>query len=494
MNFEDELKLLLKTRHLFIYILTDEEERIEYLISKLINNSFSSTIYYWDFIDGYQGNPSYINYAQRNPLEALEFIENMTSETPKIFVLRDFSSFIHERSVIRKIRNLSRKLRNSRSNILILTQELNIPILLKDIMTVIEFSLPSIKEIHSELIRLLNILEVNFSSNLILDLAIAYKGLPIERIRRSMCKLISSYRIEDNLLDLILEEKKQIIKQTEILEFYPFSNNLDDIGGLDNLKNWLKRRSECFSNKAINYGLPSPKGVLLVGIQGTGKSLSAKAISREWKLPLLRLDIGKLFAGIVGESEARVRMMIRLAEASSPCILWIDEIDKAFSGINNNRDSGTTSRVFVTFLTWLSEKKSPVFVVATANNCMYLRPELLRKGRFDEIFFLDLPNIQERNSIFKVHLMNARPLTWHGYDLNYLSSITEGFSGAEIQQSIIEGMHKAFYEKREFITLDIVDAINDFIPLSFTDQVTISELQQWANLGKVRLASKPVEM
>jgi SpoVK/Ycf46/Vps4 family AAA+-type ATPase len=230
--------------------------------------------------------------------------------------------------------------------------------------------------------------------------------------------------------------------------------------------------------------------LLLVGIQGTGKSLTAKAIAHHWHLPLLRLDVGRLFAGLVGESESRTRQMIQLAEALAPCILWIDEIDKAFSGVDSKGDAGTTSRVFGTFITWMAEKTSPVFVVATANNIQALPPEMLRKGRFDEIFFVGLPTQDERKAIFAVHLSRLRPHNLNQYDLERLAYETPDFSGAEIEQTLIEAMHIGFSQNRDFATDDILEAASQIVPLARTAQEQIHFLQEWAAAGKARLASK----
>ncbi|MGB3616294.1 MAG: AAA family ATPase, partial [Elainellaceae cyanobacterium] len=257
-----------------------------------------------------------------------------------------------------------------------------------------------------------------------------------------------------------------------------------------NLKEWLLRRGSAFSEKARQYGLPHPRGLLLVGIQGTGKSLTAKAIAHHWHLPLLRLDVGRLFAGLVGESESRTRQMMQLSEAMAPCILWIDEIDKAFTGADGRGDSGTTGRVFSTFITWLSEKTSPVFVVATANNIQALPPEMLRRGRFDEIFFIGLPSQDERNSIFKVHLSRLRPHNAKGYDLSRLAYETPDFSGAEIEQIIIEAMHTAFSQDRDFTTDDILEAASQIVPLARTAKEQTQALQDWAASGRARLASR----
>jgi SpoVK/Ycf46/Vps4 family AAA+-type ATPase len=230
--------------------------------------------------------------------------------------------------------------------------------------------------------------------------------------------------------------------------------------------------------------------LLLAGIQGTGKSLTAKAIAHHWHLPLLRLDVGRLFGGLVGESESRTRQTIELAEALAPCILWIDEIDKGFSGLDGKGDSGTTSRVFGTFITWLAEKQSPVFVVATANNIRALPPEMLRKGRFDEVFFVGLPDKEEREAIFNVHLSRLRGHNLGSYDLKRLAYETPDFSGAEIEQTIVEAMHIGFSQNRDFTTDDILEAASQIIPLAKTAQEQIQFLQNWVAAGKARLASR----
>jgi len=283
--------------------------------------------------------------------------------------------------------------------------------------------------------------------------------------------------------------KKQIISQSEILEYYHTDEKIQNIGGVDSLKTWLQKRTTAFGLKATNYGLPKPRGLLLVGLQGTGKSLTAKAIANEWNLPLLKLDVGKLFGGIIGESESRLRQMLQLTETLSPCILWIDEIDKAFSVTESKGDSGTSNRVLGTFITWLSEKTKPVFVVGTANNISALPLEVIRKGRFDEIFFLDLPLQQEREEIFKIHIQEFRSQSWQTFDYEQLSELSESFSGAEIRQSIIEAMYYAFHEEREFTTKDICYAIKNIIPLSELDTKQMQILQSWASSGRIRSAS-----
>ncbi|HLV43460.1 MAG TPA: AAA family ATPase, partial [Aggregatilineales bacterium] len=298
-------------------------------------------------------------------------------------------------------------------------------------------------------------------------------------------------RLDERAVPLMLEEKKQRIRRTEVLEFWPSAETVDDIGGLDILKQWLEQRAAAFTAEARDYGLPYPKGILLVGIQGTGKSLSAKATASLWQLPLLRLDVGRLMGGLVGESEAKTREMIRIAEAMAPCVLFIDELDKGFAGLGSGfvGDSGTSARVFGTILTWMEEKETPVFIAATANSIEALPSEVLRKGRFDEVFFIDLPSERERREIFEVHLSRVRPNRLREFDLTALAFQSEGFNGAEIEQAIYEAMHAAFNQRREFTTEDILRAMAAIVPLSKTSQERIERLQEWAQSGRCRPAS-----
>ncbi len=490
MKFNDELILLLKARYPIIYINTIEEDRVEYVIRKHIKASLNRSIYSWDFVDGYTNNPNNEGFAKRNPLQALELIERLTSETPALFLLKDFNRFLTDISISRKLKNVSRILKLQPKTIIIIGSEFQIPKELQDLITVLQFNLPLESEINQELTRLVTSLNLKIDQQLFESLTRACQGLSLERIRRVLSKIIATHKtIDEKSIDVLLSEKKQIISQTEILEYWAVNEGIDNIGGVDKLKEWLKKRKTSFGLKASNYGLPTPRGLLLVGIQGTGKSLMAKAIASEWQLPLLKLDVGKLFGGIVGESESRLRQMIDVAETLAPCILWIDEIDKAFSNSDNLGDSGTSNRVLATFISWLSEKTKPVFVVATANNVDMLPLEIIRKGRFDEIFFLDLPEFNEREQIFKIHIQEFRPNSWKLFDYTKLAQLSETFSGAEIRQSVIEAMYHAFDEEREFTTDDICLALNELIPLAQLENNQTLKLQNWASSGRIRLAS-----
>lgn len=491
MSFSDEFELLLRARYPLIYIPTREEERLEAAIADSAKRQGNRAVYIWDFVDGYQGNPNDAGVGKRNPLQALEFVEKLPAAAAAVFVLRDFQRFLEDVAISRKLRNLARLLKAQPKNIVLLSSQITIPDELSETLTILEFPLPAAAEIRVEVERLLAATGRSLENRVLDELVRSCQGLSMERIRRVLAKAIATHselRPED--VELILEEKRQTIRQTQILDFYPTTANISDIGGLDNLKDWLLRRGGAFSERARQYGLPHPRGLLLVGIQGTGKSLTAKAIAHHWHLPLLRLDVGRLFAGLVGESESRTRQMIQLAEALAPCILWIDEIDKAFSGVDGKGDAGTTSRVFGTFITWLAEKTTPVFVVATANNIQSLPAEMLRKGRFDEIFFVGLPSQEERQEIFSVHLSRLRPHNLKEYDMERLAYETPDFSGAEIEQTLIEAMHLGFSQNRDFTTDDILEAASQIVPLARTAQEQIQFLQEWAAAGKARLASK----
>ena len=289
-------------------------------------------------------------------------------------------------------------------------------------------------------------------------------------------------RLTEKELDVVLSEKKQLIRRNGILDYVEESTTLESVGGLDELKRWLCQRSNAFSESAREYGLPQPKGMLILGVPGCGKSLIAKTTAQLWGLPLLRLDMGRVYDGsTVGRSEANLRNALKTAESISPAILFIDELDKAFAGGAGSGDSdgGTSSRIFGSFLTWMQEKTSPVFVMATANRIDRLPGEFLRKGRFDEIFFVDLPTPNERSEIFKIHLdQRNRPLD--RFDTDQLAKVSDGFSGAEIEQALISAMYEAFAQAREFNQLDIIAAIKSTLPLSRTMSEQVAALRDWA--------------
>nr|YP_009312819.1 Hypothetical protein ycf46 [Helminthora furcellata]SCW21073.1 Hypothetical protein ycf46 [Helminthora furcellata]SCW23933.1 Hypothetical protein ycf46 [Helminthora furcellata] len=490
MQFKAELELLITSSCSLIYVLTHEEERLQSMIEDITADDSRQALYTWNFIEGFEVDNSVYENTQKNPSQALDFIESFNVNSDALFLLKDFNPFLSDISITRKIRNLSRKLDSCNHIIIITGTDPLIPEQLKYLIEFLVLPLPNKYEIQLELNRLLKLLSIPTFENQIDIISSICQGLSINQIRKVTSKILvntsdlaNTYPIE------FLREKQKYVSQTSLLEIHQSEVLLDDIGGIDHLKDWLLTRSNAFSELSINYGLPYPKGLLLLGVQGTGKSITAKAIANAWSLALLRLDIGRLFAGVVGQSEANTREMIQVVEASAPCILWIDEIDKAFDKSLPGGDSGTSNRVLATLLTWLSDKTTPVFIVATANTISNLPSEIIRKGRFDEIFFLDLPSVTEREKIFQVHLKKTRPETWHRYNINYLAKYSILFSGAEIKQVIVEAMYLAFMQKRDFTSLDILNAIDNIIPLAFTDNYNIQKIQALASSGKFRLAS-----
>lgn len=490
MNFEKELFVLLKARYPIISISTIEEDRLEYNIRQISQSSCRAprNLYIWDFIEGYK---TQRGLARKDPLAALNLVEKISPYTPTLFLLKDFNRFLKDITVSRKLRNLSRVIKFQPKTLLLVDLYVQVPNELKEYITTLQFPLPTPREVRIEIkyIRRKMGFRRSLTPKFTEKLVQACQGLSLEKIRRVLGKAIVMYRkIDRNCISLFIEEKKQIISQTNLLEFCATEERLQNIGGSYNLKRWLLTRKKAFSGKAATYKLHAPRGVLLIGLQGTGKSLLAKAVAGEWKLPLLRLDVGRVFGGIVGESEYRMREVIHTTETLAPCILWIDEIDKAFPESEQNHDSGTANRVLGTFATWLAEKTLPVFVIGTANDMYALPPELTRKGRFDEIFYIGTPSMEERQVIFEIQLKKFRPDTWYRYNTKALSRSSRRFSGAEIEQAIMEAMYTAFYEKREFTTRDIEKALKQTIPLLKTDPYRSELTRSWASSGKVRFA------
>lgn len=322
-------------------------------------------------------------------------------------------------------------------------------------------------------------------------------GLSTSEAQLAFAKVaVKKKRITESEIDSIISEKEQVIKKSGLLEYFHPKFGLEDVGGLNNLKDWLERRKNAFSESAREYGLEYPRGILMLGLPGTGKSLAAKAVSSNWQLPLLRLDMGKIFAGIVGQSEDNMRAALQMAETISPCILWVDEIEKALSGLQSSgqSDGGATARVIGTFLTWMQEKTAPVFVLATANHIEMLPPELLRKGRMDEIFFVDLPTEIERVEILNIHLKKRnRDDLFINDDVMKLAKICKGFTGAELEEAIKEALFRAFSEHRELSIADIEDAIKATMPLSTTMYDAIQSTRKWVKGRTVNASSNKAE-
>ena len=358
-------------------------------------------------------------------------------------------------------------------------------------LTVIEFALPGKEELRQVLAGIMESAGIkNMEDEQKEKVIDAASGLTTIEAENAFALSVVQSKTIDPVI--VAKEKAQAVKKNGLLELIETKESLDSIGGLDVLKEWLLKRRNAFGQKAIEYGLPTPKGLLILGIAGTGKSLTAKATAKVFGVPLLKLDAGKIFAGLVGQSESNLRAVIQTAEAIAPCCLWIDEVEKGFSGSksSNSTDGGTSARVFGSFLSWMQEKKAPVFVVATANDVSQLPPEMLRKGRFDELFFVDLPNKAEREAIWDIQIGK------HGrapvdFDLVQLAKATEGLTGSEIEQVFIEALYLAFDQEKEPTDLDIARVLTEFVPLSKLMAEQIGGLRNWAN-GRARLATSLV--
>lgn len=487
-DFLEDLSALIRARYPLIYLQSFEEQRCLELLEGLGAKRDCAT-YTWSRTKGVSKGAKSVSDI-KDPMAILAWYEELSEKS--VLILKDFHPYMKEPAVVRKLRDLSHLMKRSQKNIIFLSPVLQLPPeLAKEIVT-LEMPLPSREEIAGLVRKAATALpkSVALAEDEVERLIDAACGLTFDEIENVLAKSMVSKGSIDQIT--VQNEKKQTVKKSGLLEFLNTQgSSLPTIGGLAQLKDWLKTRRNGFSSEARAINLPLPKGILLVGIPGCGKSLTAMTVGREWQLPLLRLDMGKIFSGIVGSSEGNIRNAIQTCEAVAPCILWIDEIEKGLSGTQSSgsSDGGTTSRVFGTILTWMQEKKSAVFVVATANDISQLPPEFMRKGRFDEIFFVDLPSAPEREEIFKIQIQK---FGWKAEDLHMptLLEATEGFSGAEIEQVLIAGRYLAFGNNAEFSNAHILEAIRETVPLSKTMGDRIENLRNWAK-HRARSASAP---
>jgi AAA+ superfamily predicted ATPase len=488
MAFEEELDVYLRARFTLLVLVTTEEERALQSIRNVCERTNRPAVA-WDIADNFQVFTTWKGPmpTARDPLSALEQADSLDVEA--VWVLKDFHEAWDNAQVKRKLRSLAQRFKRSRKSLIITSPSSKVPEELKDDAVVVHFPPPT----HNELEAILNQLSQTPGVKLTLTdqgrdrLVEAAMGLSVSQAQRVFAQaIVSDGILEDADIGLVTEAKRQTIRESEALEFCPSTQTIDEVGGLSALKDWLRLRERAFTKEARAYGLPAPKGILLIGIPGTGKSLTAKMISGLWHLPLIRLDVGSLYGSLVGESEERTRRALRLVGAVAPCIVWIDEVEKAMS--HGDLDSGTSTRVFGSILTWMQEKTEPCFVVATANDVASLPPEFMRKGRFDEIFFLDLPSAAEREEIFDVHLRKRRRQP-ESYDVPRLALESDGYVGAEIEQAIVDAMFVGFNANREFNGEDISHALRRQVPLSVSQRETVEALRGWLREGRAQSAS-----
>ena len=487
-----ELEVLIRAKYPLIYILSWEERRVLAMLSDIAARR-KKRLFTWTVTEGIVAvdtlRPTPVDPNATTPLRALEYIEQ--SRDAAIFCLKDLHFFIQDTRLmdtivlIRKLRDIVQPLKESEKTVVLLSPVLHYPIELEKDITVFDCSLPTREELSDALDRILRSVRERGDLRLELDdvsrerVLKAAQGLTASESENVFAKsLVETRRLD---LGVIIAEKKQLIRKSRVLEYYDASEDMAYVGGMAELKAWLRTRSLAFSERARRFGLPGPRGLLLLGVQGGGKSLVAKSVAGLWKLPLLRLDMGKVFSEMVGSSEQNIRVALQLAESVSPCVLWLDELEKGIAGLasSNRSDAGTAARVFGSFLVWMQEKTAPVFVIATSNDISSLPPELLRKGRFDEIFFVDLPSEGERREVLSIHLARRHrdPLQ---FDLDALVRVSEGFSGAEIEQAIISALYDAFEAERELTSDDVLRNIRQTIPLSQTMKERITALRNWA--------------
>jgi SpoVK/Ycf46/Vps4 family AAA+-type ATPase len=494
-GIRDQIGLYLRARVALIVLVTVEERRALQILDEVRKSRDpGSDLITWDIADRFSSKNGSTLPEASDPVAALDKIRDRAAKEPQrrdLYVLKDFHEFwSKDPRVRRKVRNLAQQLIYTGSSLVVTTPVRSVPQELKDEAVVIEMPLPSEDALRAELddlIKTTSGIKIQLTPHGRARLAQAALGLTAAQAKRAFAKAI----VRDDVLDdrdiaEVIAEKKAVIAESQALEFYPVQESPDDVGGLDALKKWLGLRERAFSDEAAAYGLPAPKGLALIGIPGTGKSLTAKMIGGLWRLPLLRLDAGALFGSLVGESEERARNALRLAETVAPCVLWIDELEKGFA--SGDLDGGTSRRVLATILTWMQEKTAPVFVVATANDVTALPPEVMRRGRFDEIFFLDLPAEAERREIITVHLRKRRrdPALFNVFQL---AKECDGYTGAELEQAIIDAMYQAFAEERDIRTEDIIAAIARTVPLSKSQREVIERLRSWLRDGRAQSAS-----
>jgi len=488
MSIRRELEIYIRARYPLLWIVTPEEERALGEIEQLAID-LQRRLLHWSITRG-ETNPALPGREDRSRREPQAMLNAILEEEgAAIWVLRDFHPFLKDVAVVRRLREVAFALQRSQKTILILGPVLNIPRELEKEITVVDFALPSAQEMDGLLLEIEKTarqggrITIDLNRRQRSQLVQACLGLTNMEAANAIAKAIieAGGQLDDRAIEAVNAEKRQIIRKSGLLEYYAGVDRLEDVGGLAALKEWLRKRVRAFSDSARAFGLPEPKGILLVGVQGCGKSLVAKSVANAWRLPLLRLDVGRLFASLVGSSEENLRSAIRVAESVAPVVLWVDEIEKGFSGVESSRisDAGTAARVFGSFITWLQEKQAPVFVIATANAVHHLPPELVRKGRFDEIFFVDLPNAAERTDIWRIHLLkrNRNP---DDFDLFSLAMASDGLSGAEIEQALIAALYDAFDENRPLSMDDLLTVLNETIPLSTMMEEEIAGLRAWA--------------
>lgn len=487
----------LQAGHPGLYLVSPEEQRVEAELKSVLqhlnrdrNTGEQYCLCYWSVVDGLVNTQTKQVHIANDPLEVLQIMGEQPERT--IFLLKDYHLFLQDPNpiIVRKLKDLLLEGKTKQKTIIIIGCRLVLPPELEREITVVEFALPgkeALRHVFDGIVESAGIKELSREQQ---EQAIdAACGLTtIEAENAFALSYVQTRTIEASV---VAREKAQAVKKSGLLEIIEARESLDSIGGLDVLKDWLLKRRNAFTQRAVEYGLPPAKGLLIIGVAGTGKSLSAKVTARVFGVPLLKLDAGRLYGGLVGQSEANLRSVIQTAEAIAPCCLWLDELEKGLAGSKSSgsTDGGTSARVLGSLLSWMQEKTAPVFVVATANDVSQLPPELLRAGRWDQMFFVDLPNLAERDAIWTIQIRK------HGrnaadFDPVQLARASEGLTGSEIEAVLVESLYDAFDRGTEPTDLDIARVLTEFVPLSKLMAEQISGLRSWAK-GRARFATSP---
>jgi SpoVK/Ycf46/Vps4 family AAA+-type ATPase len=490
----------IKAGYPIIYLQTAEENRAEITILEAAK-SCKRGLEVWSHTEGFMNigpNGAEELDEETDPVDSLEQLKNRNPK--KIFVFRDLHAFMKVPKIKRLIRDLAKSFRQSQKTLIIVSPVAEIPKELEHDIALLEFSLPTKEDVYQTFNNLYSANKKSIGTiedDEIERIVQAAMGLTTDEAEAAFSKALversaaKKAKVKDikPISKMVLSEKAEAVKKTGILEYFEAAETAKDVGGLQNLKTWLTIRSKAFSKKARDFKLPMPRGILLVGLPGCGKSLSAKATSNILGVPLIRFDVGRVFGGLVGQSEANLRTAIQTVEAVGNCVLWIDEMDKAFSGMGGgSTDGGTSQRVFGNFITWMQEKTAPVFIVATVNRIEGLPPELLRKGRFDEIFFVGLPSDKERGEILNIHVRKYGRdpgEIFTGNALNGCVEASKDFSGAELEEAVVSGLYSAFYKEEELSAAAIEKAISQTNPLAKSKSAQLDAMAQWASKNAV---------
>jgi hypothetical protein len=486
----DELLLLINSHNPILTIETPEEERVEQTLFE-VASQLNVPLFTWSVTTGlarFRGAPIYNSEAPEAALSNMAAVQG-----DGIFLLKDFSRYCDNDKVCRRLRELAEQFRTARRSIVITAGSIQLPPELSGEAAAFDLGLPSLEEIFAGVKQTLADLNRENHVSVALDLASMQQvtknlsGLPFAEAMRTLRRcVLAQGRADASLLDAVLDAKREALRGDGLLESVRRDTSFVDIAGLLRLHEWLMKRKSALSAEGQKFGLVPPKGILITGVQGCGKSLAAKSIAGDWEFELARLDAGALYDKFVGESERKLRKALDLAQKMAPLVLWIDEIEKAFAsaGSSGDADAGLSHRLLATLLTWMQDRESGVFLAATSNNISALPPEMLRKGRFDEIFFVDLPNASVRAALFALHL-KKRARDASAFDLEKLAAASGGFSGAEIEQAIASGLYTAFAAKQQLSTDILLAELKSTQPLSVTRSEDVTAIRDWARTRAV---------